>query len=77
MCMQEKQTDKVIIDVTRSVNGDRQKYDGVRLICVELTIPYLYSINFWCTYSRIKKGEIQGKKCHARTMMHCETDKAF
>ena len=28
-------------------------------------------------YSRIKKGESQGKKCHARTMMHSEADKDF
>jgi hypothetical protein len=42
--MQEKQSCKVLIDVTRSAYGDRQEDDGVRSIRVYLTIiPYLYS----------------------------------
>ena len=42
--MQEKQTDKVIMDATRSVLGDMQEDDWVRLIRVELTMmDYLLS----------------------------------
>ena len=44
MHVPEKQPCKVLIDVTRSGYGDRQEDDGVRPICVYLTIiPYLYS----------------------------------
>ena len=38
MRMHEKQTDKVIIDATGSIHGDRHEDDWVRLIRVELTI---------------------------------------
>ena len=44
MRMQEKQTRKVIIYTTRSAYGDWKEDNGVRPICVYLTImPYLFS----------------------------------
>ncbi len=49
MRMQEKQTDKVIIDATRSIHGDRQEHDWVRLIRVELTIMWIVVVCFITT----------------------------
>ncbi len=47
MHVQEKQTCKVLIDVTRSVYGDRHEDDGVRPIRVYLTIiPYRDTSNW-------------------------------
>ena len=66
--MQENQTDKVIIDMTRSVHGDWHENHWVRRICVDLTImEYLFSDRIFQKWesvylNRIKKGEDQGKE---------------
>jgi hypothetical protein len=53
--MQEKKTDKVIIDATLIVHGDWHEYYWVRLILVDLTImEYLFSDRFFTRTVRMR-----------------------
>ena len=37
----------------------------------------IHIVVFGFCYNRIKKGERQGKKCHAKTMMHSEAGEDY
>ena len=59
MRMQEKQTDKVIINVTRSAHGDWQEDKWVSLIHKYMTIiAYLYSGHIVQSTVRLRIGTV-------------------
>jgi hypothetical protein len=61
MRVEEKHPCKVLIDVTRSADGDRQEVNGVRTIRVDLTImSYLY---FGCLVPGTVRLWITGSHC--------------
>ena len=52
----------------------KEQHSCLEKACFEVT---LVTSDEWIYYSRIKKGESQGKKCHAWTIMHRKADKTF
>jgi hypothetical protein len=55
-----------------------KQFNGTPLTGLRPTIREVCGVwEDWFYYNRIKKNEIQGGKCHVRTMIHSETDKTF